>query len=116
MTMLSKTRASLKAAGLLENPEYEAACELALTYARQIDRGVKAGGQDATKALYLGPHLLKTMSELGLTPGALPPRPRGRPRKEDAAKPEGSEVTTGSEEGPPNELAAARERHRRRGA
>ena len=70
MTMLSKTRASLKAAGLLENPEYEAACELALTYARQIDRGVKAGGQDATKALYLGPHLLKTMSELGLTPAS----------------------------------------------
>lgn len=115
MTMHSKTRASLKSAGLLDNPDYQAACELALTYARQIDRGVKAGGQDATKALYLGPHLLKTMSELGLTPGAVPPRPRGRPRKEEIV-PEGSEVTTGGEEAKPDELSAARERHRRRGA
>lgn len=112
--MLSKTRASLKAAGLLEKPEHEAACELALTYARQIDRGVKAGGQDATKALYLGPHLLKTLGELGLTPGALPARPRGRPRKDE--QPEGSEVTTGSEEAKPDELSVARERHNRRRA
>lgn len=116
MTLLSKTRASLKSAGLLDDPQYEAACELAMTYARQIDRGVKVGGQDATKALYLGPHLLKTLGELGLTPGAMPPRPRGRPRKEEAAQPaEGSEVTTETEEAP-DELAAARERHRRRGA
>ena len=116
MTMLSKTRASLKSAGLLENPEHEAACELAMTYARQIDKGVKAGGQDATKALYLGPHLLKTLSELGLTPGALPPRPRGRPRKDEGAQPAGTqEVTAGGEE-EKDDLAVARERHRRRGA
>ncbi|WP_052060176.1 terminase small subunit [Rhodococcoides fascians] len=48
--------------------EDQAAVDLAMRYALQIEAGVQAGGQDATKALYLGPHLLKTLGELGCTP------------------------------------------------
>jgi hypothetical protein len=45
--------------------------DLAFTYARRIDAAIATGvGQDVTKALYLGPHLLNTLRELGLTPGA----------------------------------------------
>ena len=43
--------------------------ELALTYARQIDGAIEfAEGQEVTKALYLGPHLLNTMRALGGAP------------------------------------------------
>lgn len=112
MTLLSKVRSSIAADELLAAEEYAGACELALMYARQIDRGVKVGGQDATKALYLGPHLLKTLTELGLTPAKPEPRPVGRPRKSaEQAVDDGD-----SEEVPVDDLAAARERHRRRRA
>lgn len=46
----------------------QAAVDLAMRYAAQIDAGVEAGGQAATKALYLGPHLLKALDALGCTP------------------------------------------------
>lgn len=49
-------------------PEDEAAVDLAMRYALQIDAAVAAGGQEATKGLYLGPHLLATLRELGCTP------------------------------------------------
>ena len=105
--MLSKVRASIKAADALSEPRYAALCELALTYARQIDAGVKAGGQDATKALYLGPHLLKTLGEMGLSLSPPVKRPVGRPPK-DVPPEEG--------EGKEDELTRARKRHGRRGA
>lgn len=46
----------------------QALVDLALRYAMRIDKGIDEGGQAATKALYLGPHLLNTLRELGLTP------------------------------------------------
>lgn len=48
--------------------EDQATVDLAMRYALQIEAGITRGGQDATKALYLGPHLLKTLAELGCTP------------------------------------------------
>ncbi|CAM3952836.1 hypothetical protein NONI108955_01175 [Nocardia ninae] len=50
-------------------PADQAAVDLALRYAVQIEAGISRGGSDATKALYLGPHLLRALAELGGTPG-----------------------------------------------
>ncbi|MFI5783509.1 hypothetical protein [Nocardia sp. NPDC051570] len=50
-------------------PADQASVDLALRYAMQIEAGIARGGQDATKALYLGPHLLRALAELGGTPG-----------------------------------------------
>lgn len=48
----------------------QAAVDLALTYAARIDEALEYGeGQEVTKALYLGPHLLNTLRALGGTPG-----------------------------------------------
>lgn len=45
------------------------AVTLAKTYARAIDEAVDSGdAQTMTKALYLGPHLLNALKELGCTP------------------------------------------------
>lgn len=41
---------------------------LALSYAEAIDEAVDIGGQDAVKGLYLGPHLLGALREIGGTP------------------------------------------------
>lgn len=46
----------------------QAAVDLAMRYADAIESGLARGGQDTTKALYLGPHLLKALAELGCTP------------------------------------------------
>lgn len=52
-------------------PSDKTAIDLALQYARRIDTALDTGeGQEVTKALYLGPHLLNTLRELGMTPGA----------------------------------------------
>ena len=46
-----------------------ATVELARQYAARIDEALEYGeGQEVTKALYLGPHLLHTLRELGGTP------------------------------------------------
>ena len=46
-----------------------AAVDLALTYARRIDAAIATeSGPDATKALYLGPHLLNALRALGGAP------------------------------------------------
>ena len=51
-------------------PTDGAAVDLALTYAARIDEALTFGeGQEVTKALYLGPHLLNTLRALGGTPG-----------------------------------------------
>lgn len=50
-------------------PSDHAAIELAATYAARIDEAVDTGDNAlATKALYLGPHLLNTLRALGGTP------------------------------------------------
>lgn len=47
----------------------QAAVELALTYARRIDDALEFGeGQEVTKALYLGPHLMNALRALGGAP------------------------------------------------
>src|SRR5699024_3303242 len=47
----------------------KAAVELARVYARRIDEAtLNEEGQEVTKALYLGPHLLNTLKALGGTP------------------------------------------------
>lgn len=108
MSLHDEVEASISASSELSEAKFAGARALALMYARQIDVGVEAGGQDATKALYLGPHLLKTLGELGLSPNPTVKRPVGRPPK--------SADDAGGEEAKPDELSAARERHRRRGA
>ena len=59
---------AVAARGTAIKPEDEATVDLAMRYALQIEQGIARGGQDATKALYLGPHLLKALAELGCTP------------------------------------------------
>lgn len=50
-------------------PTDQAAVDLALTYAARIDAALTEGeGQEVTKALYLGPHLLNTLRALGGAP------------------------------------------------
>lgn len=50
-------------------PSDVAAKQLAIEYAKRIDEALEFGeGQEVTKALYLGPHLLNTLRELGGTP------------------------------------------------
>src|SRR5699024_1402561 len=47
----------------------KASVELARVYARRIDEAtLNEQGQEVTKALYLGPHLLNTLKALGGTP------------------------------------------------
>ena len=49
-------------------PSDGAAVDLAVTYAAAIDAALAGGGQDGTKALFLGPHLLVVLRSLGGTP------------------------------------------------
>lgn len=50
-------------------PADRAAVDLARSYAETIDAAIESGDPYATtKALYLGPHLLNTLSALGGTP------------------------------------------------
>jgi hypothetical protein len=50
-------------------PTDMAAADLAMTYAARIDEALATGeGQEITKALYLGPHLLNTLRALGGAP------------------------------------------------
>ncbi len=50
-------------------PTDQAAVDLALAYADRIDVALSEGeGQEVTKALYLGPHLLNTLRALGGAP------------------------------------------------
>lgn len=107
MTLKDEVEASIDAVDELAAEKFSGIRALALMYAEQIDRGVAEGGQDATKALYLGPHLLKTLGELGLSPNPAVKRPVGRPPKEAVAPVVEEEK---------DDLARARERHRGRGA
>lgn len=71
-TLCASVRASVAAAGDAIGDKDQAAVDLALQYATAIDAAAEVGGQDLTKALYLGPHLLKALVELGLTPVKIP--------------------------------------------
>ncbi|QDQ97974.1 terminase small subunit [Tomitella fengzijianii] len=46
----------------------QATVDLAMRYAHQIDAALERGGQDATKGMHLGPHLLRALDTLGGTP------------------------------------------------
>lgn len=48
--------------------QYEAAVSLARLYAHNIDESVSTDTEQATKALYLGPHLLNILRPLGCFP------------------------------------------------
>lgn len=59
---------AVQAAGISKDGKHSAAIEMALVYARQIDRVPVDAGQDRTKVLYLGPHFMNALNALGLTP------------------------------------------------
>ena len=66
--LCGSVRASVEAMPWLKDYD-QAAVDLALTYATRIDDALEAGDEYAlTKALYLGPHLLRALGELGGTP------------------------------------------------
>lgn len=66
--LADSVHASVKAMTWLTTSD-QAAVDLALTYARRIDDALEsAEGQEVTKALYLGPHLLNTLRALGGAP------------------------------------------------
>lgn len=90
--------ASVAAAGDSITPKDQALVDLGVRYAIRIDAGIDEGGQAATKALYLGPHLVNVCRELGLSPSA-----RGAVAV-DPADGGGAKVT--------DELAAMRRRSR----
>ena len=98
-TLEDSVRAAVAAAGDHIEKKDRAGVELALRYARAIDEAGLEGGQTLTKALYLGPHLLNTLIELGLTP-------EKKPKAEVTGAPEAARVT--------DELSALRSRHRGR--
>lgn len=97
-TLRASVLASVEAAGDAIGEKDRGAVDLALKYADAIDAAAEVGGQDLTKALYLGPHLLKALVELGLTPVKLP----GARDGED----------TMPEQVVSDELSALRSRHR----
>lgn len=81
-------------AALALRPEDEALVESGRTFARQVDYAVRhLTGADVTKALYLLPHIINVLRELGATPAAR------------------AEVTAAAKAPPVDELAAFREVH-----
>lgn len=61
--------ASVKAHGNIPD-EYGAVVALASAYARNMDEAHEIDTETETKALYLGPHLLKVLTLLDLAPSA----------------------------------------------
>ena len=88
MSLVDDVRSSVKSLALL--PEDRAAVSLAEAYADAIDRAAESGDAQAmTKALYLGPHLLKALGELGATPAgraAMAARLPEKPAEDEGAK------------------------------
>lgn len=67
-TLVGSVRDAAAAMSWLEATD-QATVDLAVTYAERIDAALATGeGQEVTKALYLGPHLLNTLRALGGTP------------------------------------------------
>lgn len=68
MTLSESVTAAVESMTWLKASD-RAAVDLALTYAARIDEAIEtAEGQEVTKALYLGPHLLNTLRALGGAP------------------------------------------------
>lgn len=68
MTLRAEVDAAIEAMPWLKGSD-AGAIELARTYADRIDEALQfAEGQEVTKALYLGPHLLNTLRALGGAP------------------------------------------------
>lgn len=68
VTLRASVEQSIEAMPWLRDSD-QAAVALALTYADQVDTAIATmSGQDVTKALYLGPHLLNTLRALGGAP------------------------------------------------
>jgi len=66
--LTASVRAAVEDMTWLESTD-QAAVDLALKYAERIDEALATGeGQEVTKALYLGPHLLNTLRALGGAP------------------------------------------------
>lgn len=74
----AKVTKAIESMEWLSDPD-DGAIELAKQYSRRIDKALEAADRDpdnsnlavaATKALYLGSHLLNTLKELGGTPGS----------------------------------------------
>lgn len=88
VSLAESVRMSVGAAeGLIEADL--AAVDLAVSYASAIDEALDDGDPALiTKALYLGPHLLKTLESLGLTPA-------GRKSAPVKAAPEKPSMATG---------------------
>lgn len=67
-SLVESVRAAIGAMHWLQASD-RAAVDLALTYAARIDAALEyEDGQEVTKALYLGPHLLNTLRALGGAP------------------------------------------------
>lgn len=78
-TLTDAVEASIKAMDWLTDAD-DAAITLARTYAARIDTALATGeGQEVTKALYLGPHLLNTLRALGGAPDARGQLDTGKP-------------------------------------
>lgn len=76
-------------------PADQSAVAMVRTYAWRIDEAARAGDeQEITKALYLGPHLLNGLRELGGTPAA-----RDRADEDRAHAPSPTEIETDEEDG-----------------
>ena len=64
-------RSSVEAAGEKITDKDQGAVHLAIKYAKYIDEGLASGDPERmNKAVYVGPQLLKALSELQLTPGS----------------------------------------------
>lgn len=100
-SLLDSVNSAVEAAGDSITEKDQALVNLARKYAARIDEALLDGGQDATKALYLGPHLTNALIELGLTPGGAA-----------KAKASAGEVKQEAMSKPADELSALRTRHR----
>lgn len=68
MSLAESVRSSIEAMSWLEDSD-QAAAELAIKYATQVDVAVESGDPEAARsAMYLGPHLLNALRALGGTP------------------------------------------------
>jgi len=97
-TLAESVLRCVRAAGDTVEPKHQALVDLAVRYALQIDAGINEGGQAATKALYLGPHLVNALAALDLVPN--PDALNQKKKKKAAAAPV------------EDELSALRNRHR----
>ncbi|UTM39668.1 hypothetical protein MX572_23000 (plasmid) [Rhodococcus pyridinivorans] len=66
---VARSIAAAQSSGMVTDAD-QAAVDLALRYALVIEQAVEEGGDRATAALHLGPHLNNTLAALGCTPAS----------------------------------------------